>query len=132
MITNQQRAQLLAEFIMHCKDTLQIERLPKMEFVTDNSWAKQNKSFGGYIPANNTLIVYIGNRNLADSMRTIAHELCHHRQNELGMLDVNSGKTGSPIENQANSIAAVIMREYGKEKPLIYENKTGHVKKTIH
>ena len=33
-----------------------------------------------------------------------------------------SGETGSDTENQANSIAGICLRNYGKIEPLIYES----------
>jgi hypothetical protein len=53
---------------------------------------------------------------LADILRTIAHEMVHQRQNEIGTI-VNpavDGATGSPVENQANVIAGILLRDYGK------------------
>jgi hypothetical protein len=54
-------------------------------------------------------------------MRTLAHELVHHWQNEEGRIKPDSGGTGSDIENEANALAAVLMRNYGKQNPKIYE-----------
>jgi hypothetical protein len=64
------------------------------------------------------------NRNMADVLRTLAHELVHHKQNELGKLDPNSGKTGSDIENEANIKAGIIMRDFGRGREEIYESKS--------
>jgi Zn-dependent peptidase ImmA (M78 family) len=73
---------------------------------------------------NKEITVYVKNRNLADILRTLGHELVHHRQNELGMLDMTSGETGSEIENQANATAGVMMRDFGKRHEQIYESQT--------
>lgn len=118
-----QKAQIIVDFIDFCKESIGIKQLPKIKFIKDRSWVVKNRTFGQYENNTRSLIVYIGNRNLADICRTLAHELTHHKQNELGLLDVNSGQTGSPIENEAHEIAGIIMREYGKVQPLIYENK---------
>ena len=118
----QQKAEILADFIGFCKETLDIESLPKIQFISDNSWAKNNRSFGQYNILTKSLIVYIGNRNLGDICRTLSHELVHHKQNELGLLNSMSGETGSDTENQANSIAGICLRNYGKIEPLIYES----------
>lgn len=119
----QKKAEIIADFINFCKEALAIESLPKIQFISDNTWAKNNKSFGQYNMITKSLIVYIGNRNLADICRTLSHELVHHKQNELGQLDTMSGETGSDTENQANSIAGICLRNYGKIEPLIYESK---------
>ena len=119
----QQKAEILADFINFCKNSIGIQKLPKIQFIKDNIWVKQNRTFGQYNSESNALSVYIGNRNLADICRTLAHELAHHKQNEMGLIGPESGKTGSPIENQANEVAGVILREYGKIQSLIYESK---------
>jgi Zn-dependent peptidase ImmA (M78 family) len=122
-IETQKKAEIIADFINFCKEALDIESLPKIQFISDNTWAKNNRSFGQYNIMTKSLIVYIGNRNLADICRTLSHELVHHKQNELGQLDNMSGETGSDTENQANSIAGICLRNYGKIEPLIYESK---------
>lgn len=119
----QQKAEILADFINFCKNSIGIQKLPKIQFIKDNIWVKQNRTFGQYNSESNALSVYIGNRNLADICRTLAHELAHHKQNEMGLINPGSGETGSPIENQANEVAGVILREYGKIQSLIYESK---------
>ncbi len=67
--------------------------------------------------------VYVKDRAIIDVCRSIAHELVHHKQ----MLDkrltnpAEDGKDGSPIENEANAVAGVIIRLYGKKHPELYE-----------
>jgi hypothetical protein len=58
---------------------------------------------------------------MADILRTLAHELVHRRQDEQGRIDYNSGDTGSEIENEANSTAGVLLRNFGKVHENIYE-----------
>jgi hypothetical protein len=119
---DQQRQNIIEEFIQFCKDQLNINKLPIIEFTNDREWAVERKSFGQYSPDTNRLEVYTGNRNLADILRTLGHELVHHRQRELNMLVADSGKTGSNIENQANALAGMMMREFGKNHDMIYEH----------
>ena len=52
-----------------------------------------------------------------DILRTLAHELVHYKQKTLGKIKHDSGETGSPEENQANTIAGIIMRHFNKEYP---------------
>ena len=63
-------------------------------------------------------------RAIMDIMRSVAHELVHHCQNQNGQLtgDVEEGADGSPIENEANAKAGEIMRVFGKQNPEIYTN----------
>ena len=120
-MTLQQRAELLADFIMYCKKEIKIKTLPKIEFTTDNKWARKTHAMGQYENETQVIIVYIKNRNLADICRTLAHELTHNKQNEDKLLYKNSGKTGSDVENEAHIISSIIMRNYGLKHPEIYE-----------
>ena len=73
-------------------------------------------SLDGYIT------VYVKDRALVDICRSIAHELVHHKQNLDGNLidAIKDGDDGSPIENEANAVAGVLIRKYGKLHPNIY------------
>lgn len=113
--------ELIKDFIKHCKKELGIQSLPHIRFVADGSWVMERRSFGEYNPGNNTVSVYYMNRNTADVFRSLAHELVHHRQKELNMIEPDSGETGSEIENEAHAFAGIIMRDYGKLNPNIYE-----------
>ena len=57
-------------------------------------------------------------------MRTLAHELSHHKQDLEKRLKVDSGKTGSDIENEANAKAGEIMRKYDDSHPKEFKKKT--------
>lgn len=121
-MTDQQKKYIVRQFIKFCQDALEIENLPSIAFTSDRDWAVERHSFGQYNPDTKHLDVYIGNRNTADILRTLGHELVHHRQHELGLIKSGSdGKTGSHIENQANSYAGVLMRDFGKKHDAIYE-----------
>ena len=77
----------------------------------------------GYNIKDNEVKVLGKNRSLADIIRSIAHELVHHKQNQNGELSGNAeeGADGSPIENEANAKAGEIVRKFGKIKPEIYD-----------
>jgi hypothetical protein len=66
--------------------------------------------------------VYVKDRAIIDVCRSIAHELVHHKQNiEDRLNDVQAdGEDGSPIENEANAVAGIIIRKYGKLHPELY------------
>jgi hypothetical protein len=67
--------------------------------------------------------IYVKDRAIIDVCRSIAHELVHHKQNLEGRLkdSVKDGEDGSDIENEANSVAGVIIRKWGKKHPELYE-----------
>jgi Zn-dependent peptidase ImmA (M78 family) len=58
---------------------------------------------------------------MADILRTLAHELVHHKQNLDGRINYESGETGSDIENEANAKAGVLLRDFGKKNNEIYQ-----------
>ena len=116
------RKEKLNKFNNWCCKVLEVKKQPEVRYIEDNNYAKNLKSFGGYSPEKKDIEVYILNRNLADIMRTLAHELVHYKQDECGLIkDKNAGDAGSDIENEANSTAAIIMRHYGKLNDDIYE-----------
>lgn len=67
-----------------------------------------------YVPGNNTNHVRCGGRALVDILRSIAHELVHNRQREVGIFDVGEAvqNIGGKIEDQANSVAGVFIKDF--------------------
>lgn len=112
------------DFMRYAQDYLALNKVPRVELVNNRQAAKDNTSFGGYYPGEKKIQVNIADRHPVDVLRTLAHELVHHRQDIDGKLkDVAmAGETGSNCENEANSEAGVMMRNYGRSKPSIYEN----------
>jgi len=65
-------------------------------------------------------------RSLMDILRSIAHELVHHKQKEDGMFEDKEvikdiPEVGGPIEDEANAIAGRLIKKYGKENKHLYE-----------
>ncbi len=110
----------LSKFVNFVVESLEITNIPTIEYITTSDFAQEQRSFGGYMPDTNSILVVVANRNLADVMRSLAHELVHARQNQDQALSAIQGETGSEIENQANAVAGIIMRNYGKLEPSIY------------
>ena len=112
----------VGEFIKYAIKNLAIQNPPRnLTFSYNNDQAKSKRSFGYFDPNDNKIWVYVKNRNMADILRTLAHELVHRKQAELGMIDNMSGETGSTIENEANAQAGVLLRDFGKINDSIYE-----------
>lgn len=116
-----ERKDVITKFLIFAKKELELDSLPSITLTSDESEAKQNRSFGGYHPEKRDIRVYIKNRNLADILRTLAHELIHEKQNKEGRINSDSGETGNPIENEANSTAGILLRKFGQLCPEIYE-----------
>ena len=113
-----QKAPLMGRFVDYACDRLNIDK-PKVFVINSPSYSQEHKSFGGYYPQEQEIKIVVHNRNMADILRTLAHELVHHMQNLNG--DELNGEDGSDTENEANAMAGVIMREFGRENPEIFE-----------
>ena len=113
-----QKAPLMKRFVEYACGELNINE-PKIHVINSPTYSQEYKSFGGYIPSEEKIMVVVHNRNMADILRTLAHELVHHMQNMNG--DELNGEDGSNIENEANAMAGVIMRKFGRENPEIFE-----------
>ena len=113
---------LVKEFIKHVKNELKLDKLPKIKLSNDSQEAINMRSWGGYQPANKSIHIIISKRHPADIFRTLAHELVHYKQDIEGRLKMGSGSTGSEHENEANSKAAVIMRNFAQAKPNLFEH----------
>jgi len=112
---------IIADFIDFAAQALNLEKVPKITFSDDEELAKNMHSLGAYNPKNDELLVVKGPRLTADILRTLAHELVHRKQDELGPLGKEDGKTGSPVENEANAAAGVLLRQFGQYRPEIFE-----------
>jgi cytidyltransferase-like protein len=114
----------IGEFIKFAAKNLGMQNLPgSLTLSYDNKQAQDKRTFGFFDPNNKKIWIYVKNRNMADILRTLAHELVHRKQEEDGRLDPTSGQTGSPIEDEANSMAGVLLRNFGKINNSIYEHK---------
>lgn len=120
--------ELVKEFMKHVTKELKLNSLPKIKFSNDSQEAVKHKSWGGYRPGDKSIRIVISNRHPADIFRTLAHELVHYKQDITGRLQPGDGKTGSDVENEANSRAAIIMRNFAQEKPKLFEHLTNESK----
>jgi hypothetical protein len=111
----------IKDFVDFASGELQLNDIPKIHVINSPDFTQKWKSFGGYQPHQNKIAVVIKGRGLADILRTLAHEMVHAQQMQLNKLDVSSGETGSPVENEANALAGILMRNYGHKNPMIFE-----------
>jgi cytidyltransferase-like protein len=118
------RVQTIKEFIKYTIKELGIQKPPTgLTLSNNNNIAKEQRTFGTFNPNNDKIWLYVKNRNMADILRTLAHELVHRKQAEDNRIDYNSGETGSEIENEANAMAGILLRNFGKQNENIYEAK---------
>jgi len=112
---------IVADFIDFAVNALELQSPPKVTFTDDKELARNMHSLGAYQPKTDELLVVKGPRLMADILRTLAHELVHRKQNELDPLGKEDGETGSPVENEANAAAGVLLRKFGEYRPEIFE-----------
>jgi hypothetical protein len=109
----------LTNFINFTKKYLGIDDDIKVELAFERT---PDLTTYAYYKLGELVKVYARNRNTGDIMRSLAHELVHHKQFIEGRLDnpAEQGKDGTDIENEANAMAGEIVRKWGKENPEIY------------
>jgi hypothetical protein len=109
---------LAKEFVKFTVKELGLKSLPKsIKFEGDN-YSAQYLTFGTYNPSTDEVVVVKGQRHPVDVLRTLAHELVHHKQREDGQ-ELN-GEDGSNIENEANAKAGELMRKFRTVRPEIF------------
>lgn len=114
---------ILLDFIKFAADHLELKSLPKFDFKFDSKRSVEHHSFGGY--GGEHISITVVNRHIMDVCRTLAHELVHYKQDLNKELEGDDpGATGSPQENEANAEAAVIMRNWGKKHPELFDNES--------
>jgi len=120
ILPKEKKIEIIDKFIREVCEYLDIPN-DKIEISYDPSEAREMASFGKHIPSTGIIRIVAANRNLADILRTLAHELVHRKQEKDGKLYDGAGEDGTDIENEANAEAAIIMRKFGKANPIIFE-----------
>jgi predicted nucleotidyltransferase len=113
-------------FVDFCVDQLSLQDPPHMKLHSDPDWPTQHGTFGRYLPDQHVLEISTHGRHIMDVFRTIAHELTHQRQHEVESVPDTAGHTGSRWENQANAQAGVIMRNYSRLHPEMFNSEPVH------
>lgn len=116
---NDRFIELLKEFLPFASKFIKIESPFKIHLV--HSKVPQLRTTGVYINSDREIWIRVKNRHQVDLFRSICHEMVHHKQNELNMLHKGSGDDDSPEEGQANRIAGIVMRKFGRMYPEIYD-----------
>lgn len=112
---------IIADFVNFAKNHLNIDDDVKVILAYEKTPDITTTAY--YHIKDNFVKIYVKDRAIMDVCRSIAHELVHHKQNLDGRLmnSIEDGADGSDIENEANAVAGVIIRKYGKLKPELYK-----------
>ena len=107
----------ILNFIDFCTDRLGLQEVPPISIVN----MIPRGTHGAYWPDAKRIKVVGRGRCLSDILRSIAHELTHHLQNEEDRLEIiNADGVGGEIEDEANSIGGQLVKAYGINNPQIY------------
>ena len=79
------------------------------------------KTLAHFDNSNSNCCVYTKDRNLADILRSIAHELVHKSQFEKDQIKAPVQDIGGPIEDEANAVAGQLVKEFGYANEDIFE-----------
>jgi len=111
----------VADFVNFAKEYLGIDDDIKIVLAFEKTPDIRTTAY--YNNGEKRVKVYVKNRAIVDVCRSIAHELVHHKQNLEGRITNPEidGADGSEIENEANAVAGVIIRKWGRIHPEIYE-----------
>lgn len=110
----------IEDFIDFTKVDLDLDDNFTVDITNDTD---EVETLASYDINNNEVTVLGKDRSLPDIIRSVAHELVHHKQNERGELTgrQEEGEDGSPWEDEANAKAGEIVRKFGSENPEIYD-----------
>ena len=101
--------------------TIKVKTVPTIKIQSNRDELKTTANYD-YTKENKIVKVYGKNRALVDIMRSIAHELVHHKQFEQGRLKVRPPDIGGEIEDEANAKAGQYIKMYSKIDKTIYDD----------
>jgi hypothetical protein len=110
----------ISDFVNFAKKILDIKDDITIELAFEKTPDLRTTAY--YNNTDRRIKVYVKDRAKIDIKRSIVHELVHHKQNIEGRLTdaEKDGADGSPIENEANSLAGIIIRKWGRIHPEDY------------
>ena len=119
---NDDKKEKLNSFVKFVKEQLELRDVPTISIQNHRNGLKTTANYD-YTKENKVVKVCMKNRALVDVMRSIAHELVHHKQWEDGRLNgPKPPDIGGEIEDEANAKAGQYIKLYAKEDPTIYED----------
>lgn len=110
----------LKNFVDFVKKQLELETCPTVVVQNNRNGLKTTANYD-YNKPNKIIKVCGKNRALVDIMRSIAHELTHHKQFEEGRLKERPPDIGGEIEDEANAKAGQFIKMFAKEDSTIYD-----------
>ena len=119
------KSNLMADFCLFCAKNLPIEGDFSVYVVSERE-PYQISTTAVYLMNNQQCYVYGRNRAVPDIMRSIAHEMTHMMQHQMGLIRGPIRDAGGFHEDQANARAGELLKLFVHEKEerkIIYERK---------
>ena len=110
----------LKDFALFVIKELGIEKAPTIAIQNGRGKLKTTANYD-YTQEKKVIKVNAHKRALVDVMRSLAHEMTHHKQFEQGRLKVQPPDIGGEIEDEANAKAGQFIKMYAKKDPSIYD-----------
>ena len=117
---NDDKKKKLTDFVKFVKKELSIDKMPTISIQNGRGSLKTTANYD-YTKENKIIKINAKNRALVDVMRSVAHELVHHKQYEQGRLDTKPPDIGGEIEDEANAKAGQYIKMYSKKDNTIYD-----------
>jgi uncharacterized lipoprotein NlpE involved in copper resistance len=109
---------VIRDFVKYVGRKLHMEELPRVKISRDARFSLDHKTFGIYLPDQRMFTVEVHGRNIIDVLRTVAHEMTHHKQNEDA-----STKSHTDLEIEATAAAGMLIKLYANDRPELYAQK---------
>jgi len=120
-LQDENKKEIIRDFIKFCRQSLKLDdKLPKIKFSADTKDTRENHRMGYFDPNQDFIWIYVGNRNMADILRTLCHELVHTQQRMQNRIG-NDTSPDSDIEKEADMVAGQMLKIYGKQNRGIYD-----------
>ena len=110
---NPKKFKVMGKFLKFCRNKLKITN--DIQIFLMNKKNHLQITTGGYNPTDKCVYVIYEGRQIADILRTIAHELVHQKQDLQGKITGNTPDIGGVIEDTANAIAGRLVKMYVKK-----------------
>lgn len=117
---NDDKKDKLNRFVKFVKDQLELGTVPVISIQNHRKDLKTTANYD-YTKDDKIIKVCMKNRALVDVMRSIAHEMVHHKQFEQGRLKVQPPDIGGEIEDEANAKAGQYIKMFAKQDSTIYD-----------
>ena len=117
---NDDNKEKLNSFVKFVKEQLELKTVPTIKIQDNRDGLKTTANYD-YTKENKIIKVCSKGRALVDVLRSIAHEMVHHKQYEDGRLNgPQPPDIGGEIEDEANAKAGQYIKMYSKIDPTIY------------